>query len=109
LERTQKFEPATWPDAGGLLPWGRTGGSQVLAWSTVGEADAWPVVVLDFEHPLGGTWEYGGGMARFLVDVLTGQVVVPSLQRADGYEGNEQPRFMPVRTRRAQPRRRGRG
>jgi hypothetical protein len=62
-----------YPEAGGLLPWGITDNGDVLYWLTAGEPKEWPVVLNAARDAR--TERHEGGMAAFLVRVLSADVV----------------------------------
>jgi hypothetical protein len=57
------------PEAGGLLPFGKTDNGDALFWQTVGEPDKWPVVVNAARDPAYEQFECD--MTDFLAGVLT--------------------------------------
>ena len=88
-------DPGTYPvfpEPEGALAWGRTDTQLTLTWRTTGEPDDWTVAVIDEQSAYPEFWEYGGGVAQFVLDLITGAVVVPALEDA-GYEPRDQPRF----------------
>lgn len=61
------------PEPGGLLPWEVTDNNDFFFWLTSGEPDRWRVVVTDQTE----WWEFEGGMQKFLVGLLRGDLVCP--------------------------------
>jgi hypothetical protein len=62
------------PEPAGALAWGRTPSAHHLCWITDGPPDAWSIVVIDSKAGIvdpTGYLVYRGGVAQFLVDVLT--------------------------------------
>lgn len=52
----RQWEPPIHPEAGGLIPWGRTSDRQMCCWAPSGsDPDSWGIVILD---PTTGNWTY---------------------------------------------------
>jgi hypothetical protein len=83
----------SYPEPGGLLPWGVTANGDWGYWITEpsGDPDAWPIAIsVDrgpewFRHP--------GPLTRFLVEVLEGSVRVPFFP--DDFPSDD-PAFIPA-------------
>jgi len=63
------------PEAGGLLPWAGTDNGDRLYWRTIGDPDAWSVVVWESRGP-----QYESialSMTGFLYAWLQGEIIVP--------------------------------
>ena len=80
------------PESEGALAWGRTDTSLTLVWRTTGDPDQWTVAIVDDDSAYPEFWEYVGGAAQFLLDVVSGALVVPILDET-GYGPAGGPRF----------------
>jgi len=58
-----------YPEAGGLLPFGKTDNGDALFWLRVGEPNQWPVIVNAARDP--DYEKFDCGMTDFLADILT--------------------------------------
>jgi hypothetical protein len=83
------------PEPGGALAWGRTSNALTMTWATAGEPSDWTVAIIDDASIHPEHWGYRGGVAQFLLDVVTGSVVVPWLEET-GFESSPRPRFYPL-------------
>ncbi|OIK24211.1 SMI1/KNR4 family protein [Streptomyces malaysiense] len=65
------------PEPGGLLPWGNSPHGEVYYWETIGEPDAWPVVVCAASGP--HFYRFQGGVVDFVHELLTEGLDIPFL------------------------------
>ena len=65
------FAVRIYPELGGLLPWGITDNGDVGFWRVEPGDARWPLVVLEARGA--ERYEYTGGLAAFIRDVLTGR------------------------------------
>jgi hypothetical protein len=61
-----------WPEAGGLLPSGRSDFGDLFFWLTRGAPEAWPIVFWD--RGMGGFEVFDCDLTDFLAGVLTGRI-----------------------------------
>jgi hypothetical protein len=71
---TERVPYPLFPLPGGILPWGGTDNGDVCYWRCAGPADSWTVVVNEARGPR--WYEYCGGLAAFLQEVLSGSIRV---------------------------------
>jgi len=79
------------PEPGGLLSWGVTDNGDGLYWLTVGDPDAWPVVVNEARGPQFERYEESA--TSFLARLISGEIVSEALP-AGVFEGEVE--FKPV-------------
>jgi|688.fasta_scaffold392787_2 hypothetical protein len=70
-----------YPEQGGLLAWGATDNGDDLYWQTVGDPDAWTIVVNESRSDV--YEEFPFGMVEFVLKVITGELVSEILPVAD--------------------------
>ena len=74
------FKDNVFPEENGILPFGSTDNGDVLYWRTLGDPDDWTVTL--YESRGSEHFAYDGSMTEFLVDLLTGGIVCPTLSTA---------------------------
>ena len=69
---TVPYPYPVFPEPGGLVFWGATYDTDVLAWATAGDPEDWPVIIQEFETL--GTQRYDGPTQRVLLELLEGTI-----------------------------------
>jgi hypothetical protein len=65
-----------YPASQGILPWAGAGTGEIYYWKTIGtDPDRWIVVVREARGPR--AFEFPGGVAEFLMQLLRGEVHPP--------------------------------
>jgi hypothetical protein len=92
------FYPAwpIWPDAGGLLPWARTGTGDHIGWRTAGDAEDWTVLLWTRDGD--DSREFRLGTVPFLLGLVERSVGDPAFDYddADPTAADSRPRFRPA-------------
>ncbi|MBI5722446.1 MAG: SMI1/KNR4 family protein [Planctomycetes bacterium] len=70
---TETLGLSLFPTKEGILPFGMTDNGDLLAWKVTGQADAWPVVIIDSRVP--DYQEFEMGFSDFMYVILTKEVV----------------------------------
>ncbi len=69
---TAPYPYPVFPEPGGLIFWGATFDTDVLAWATDGNPEHWPVIIQEFETL--GTQRHNGPTERVLLALLEGTI-----------------------------------
>ena len=70
--QTPPYPYPVFPQPGGLVVWGDTYDTDILAWATAGDPERWPVIAQDFESL--GTQRYDGPTEQVLLALLDGTI-----------------------------------
>jgi hypothetical protein len=73
------YRDEVYPTPGGILPFAVTDNGEVLYWRTVGSPERWTVTVYESRGPK--KFDFDGGMAEFLVGILTAKIECDVLPR----------------------------